>query len=259
MVRSAHPTWLNGISMEFSLSIQTGIQTINYIDERNNNNFSIPKYYFNFYNRESLYKLCKNYYCNFENLLYSTEYRDDFSFAMGIAREILKLRITTVIEPDEYYRYMDRSDIKEELLNEYFLDIIRFKGKDPFDGLEKLQNTSDLYTIEDQRSNIQKIRHMGISKIEESFINFMKDSEIIVLKNSPPELKSIKELLKRGAGVIIGTYVGISIGDGNPLLLLISVPAGIIIGGAAVGLSRGLEIGLEKRIVGFFQNKKHKN
>jgi hypothetical protein len=241
--------------MEFSLSIQTGIQIIDFIIGYNDNKLSLPKYYFTFYDTRSLNSLCKDAYNELESIYYKKEYPSHFRFAMAIAREILELRI--VVDPIKYFLFKGREAIIEKLLESYFLDIARFKGIDPFGNLEIPKSLDDRYDIKEQRINIQKERDKEPSSIEESFINFMIDSEIIILKNSPPEFKSVRELLERGAGVIIGTYVGLSIGDGNPLLLLISVPAGIIIGGAAVGLSRGLEIGLEKKIASFFQSKSH--
>ena len=78
----------------------------------------------------------------------------------------------------------------------------------------------------------------------------------MVIQESPPRLDSVMNPAKRGAGVVIGTYTGLAIADGNPLILLISVPAGIVLGGAAVGVARGLETALEEKIIDLFSRKR---
>ena len=65
-------------------------------------------------------------------------------------------------------------------------------------------------------------------------------NEPIVIERSPPEAISISNLLKLSASpVALGTYVGIAAADGNYLLLL-TVPAGILIVGTAIEVTKAI-------------------
>jgi hypothetical protein len=64
----------------------------------------------------------------------------------------------------------------------------------------------------------------------------------IVIERSPAFVISFKELLKAKSTVMMGAFVGVASAQ-YPILLL-SVPAGIILVGAAKGVSRALETGL---------------
>jgi len=64
--------------------------------------------------------------------------------------------------------------------------------------------------------------------------------EPIVIERSPPEAISISNLLKlSGSPAALGTYVGIAAANGNYLLLL-TVPAGILIVGAAIEVTKAI-------------------
>jgi hypothetical protein len=77
------------------------------------------------------------------------------------------------------------------------------------------------------------------------------DQPCIVIEQSPPELASLAGLLKQGGGVAVGAFVGLHAASGP--MLLVTVPAGIIIVGAAAGLGSALEAGLRDLLLKFMQ------
>lgn len=70
----------------------------------------------------------------------------------------------------------------------------------------------------------------------------------IIVERSPVESIPLRQLLKGSAAVVVGTFIGLGIAQDNPYLMLISIPGGIIAVGSAIGISRGLENGLNKAI-----------
>ena len=78
----------------------------------------------------------------------------------------------------------------------------------------------------------------------------------IVYEKSPPEVTQLASVIaKAGASVVIGTFLGYEVADGNYRLMFITIPTGIIVIGAALGVSRGLENGLNKYIENLFKTK----
>ena len=82
----------------------------------------------------------------------------------------------------------------------------------------------------------------------------------VIYESSPPQLLPLREIAKGGAAVVIGTFIGYGVADGNYPLMFSTIPAGIIVIGSAIGISRGLENGLNKFIENLFkkQDKKGK-
>ena len=72
---------------------------------------------------------------------------------------------------------------------------------------------------------------------------------LVVTENSPPELSPLSTVLTKNltSGVAMGALAGLVSAWGTPLVL-ITVPGGIILGGAAEGVAHGLRRGLRKRI-----------
>ena len=68
----------------------------------------------------------------------------------------------------------------------------------------------------------------------------------------------LREIAKAGAPVVIGTFLGYEVADGSYPLMFITIPVGIIVIGSAIGISRGLENGLNKFVEGLFKNKGRK-
>lgn len=73
------------------------------------------------------------------------------------------------------------------------------------------------------------------------------DGDIIV-ENSPPEAITFRSLPTKAPGVAIGTFVGMkAAGDAN-MLMLLTVPTGILVCSSAIGVSKALEKGLNKAV-----------
>jgi hypothetical protein len=67
-------------------------------------------------------------------------------------------------------------------------------------------------------------------------------SEPVVIEQSPPDWVTLTDLLKNAASPTqIGVYVGIAAAlPVNPLLMLITVPAGILLVGTSIALTERL-------------------
>jgi hypothetical protein len=71
--------------------------------------------------------------------------------------------------------------------------------------------------------------------------------ENIVIERSPPVSEILINLVHGATSVSLGTILGTGLAH-DPYAMLVTVPAGIILMGGALGISRGLERGLSKRI-----------
>jgi hypothetical protein len=85
------------------------------------------------------------------------------------------------------------------------------------------------------------------SVLNPGIIRFVMDGEI-VLENSPPEAVTFRSLLTKAPGVAIGTYVGMKAAGDTTMLMLLTVPTGIIVCSSAIGVSKALEKGLNKAV-----------
>jgi hypothetical protein len=75
----------------------------------------------------------------------------------------------------------------------------------------------------------------------------------IVIENSPPEAVTFRSLLMKAPGVAIGTLVGMKAAADAPMLMLLTVPTGIIVCSSAIGVSKALEKGLNKAVEKFMK------
>lgn len=82
-------------------------------------------------------------------------------------------------------------------------------------------------------------------------IAYVLDNNAIIIEQSPPELTSLTSFLQKSTGVAIGAYVGVAAATalGNPLLMFITVPFGMLIVGTAAGVGSALELGLRDRVL----------
>jgi hypothetical protein len=85
----------------------------------------------------------------------------------------------------------------------------------------------------------------------ESIIELLLYQDIIV-EQSPPEAVPLMNVIMHGTNISIGSYLGYAISGGDIPLMFITVPAGVIVMGAAIGISNGLKNGLQKTIEGVF-------
>jgi hypothetical protein len=72
-------------------------------------------------------------------------------------------------------------------------------------------------------------------------------SDVIPFEQSPLEATSLASTLIKGGGTGVGAFIGWVLAGPTPLLL-ITVPAGMILCGAASGVAAGLQQGLRERI-----------
>lgn len=73
-------------------------------------------------------------------------------------------------------------------------------------------------------------------------------SELIPFEQSPLNLESLAGLVTKATGVAMGAYAGFVLSAGTPLIF-VTVPAGMIIFGAAAGVAKALEEGLRERLL----------
>lgn len=81
------------------------------------------------------------------------------------------------------------------------------------------------------------------------FAEYLSYADIVPFASSPLELHSLASIAATASPLGIGAAVGFAVFGSSPLLL-VGVPAGIIICGAAAGVSRALEEGLRERLLG---------
>ena len=72
----------------------------------------------------------------------------------------------------------------------------------------------------------------------------------IVVEQSPLSFIPFKELLSAKSSIGIGAFTGAVAGlaSGMPLIMLVTVPLGILLVGTTVGVTKGLERGLERMV-----------
>jgi hypothetical protein len=91
----------------------------------------------------------------------------------------------------------------------------------------------------------------GDNTVDSGFIETVLYEESIIMESSPPMLTSLSSMLNHASGVAIGAYVGVQTATamGNPLLMFMTVPIGMLIIGSAAGVGMALEHGLRDMIL----------
>lgn len=90
-------------------------------------------------------------------------------------------------------------------------------------------------------------------------VDYLLD-QTIVLEESPPKAVPLKSLIGAGSIMSIGAAVGYALAPGTyPLLLLITVPAGIIVIGSAAGVATAMQHGLHEVVRQKFFDRKRKS
>ena len=93
------------------------------------------------------------------------------------------------------------------------------------------------------------IRNQDLSAVEAfAFAEYLAFSPVIPFEASPLEAASLAGMLTSASGMSAGAAAGFLAAGPTPLAL-VTVPAGMIIGGAAAGVARALEEGLRSRIM----------
>jgi hypothetical protein len=93
------------------------------------------------------------------------------------------------------------------------------------------------------------------SEDDVSFAEYVSFKPVIPVEESPLSLDSLANLARVG-GVTIGAYVGFVAFGSSPPLLMISVPTGMIICGAAYAVGQALQEGLKERILSWLKGEK---
>ncbi len=86
------------------------------------------------------------------------------------------------------------------------------------------------------------------------FAQHLAFSRVVPFEQSPLELDSIANLVTNASGLGVGAYVGFVTVGVSPLLFL-TVPAGMILCGAASGVAKALEEGLRRRLMSLLEGK----
>jgi hypothetical protein len=93
-----------------------------------------------------------------------------------------------------------------------------------------------------------------VSELDESGIPLMAMpivkkllAEKVVIETSPPIAETLAHFLRHATSISLGVLLGMGVTH-DPLIMVITIPAGVILMGAAMGITKGLERGLAKRV-----------
>jgi len=114
-------------------------------------------------------------------------------------------------------------------------------------------NLAELFTKESMNVPFELMRSDAYL-----FAEHLAFSRVVPFEQSPLELDSIVNLVTNASGVSVGAYVGFVTVGVSPLLFL-TVPAGMILCGAAAGVAKALEEGLQERLMSLLMDKSHQN
>lgn len=84
-------------------------------------------------------------------------------------------------------------------------------------------------------------QHLGFAEI-------LTLAPVVPFEQSPLSLDSVASLITKASGVGLGAYAGFVVGGASPLIF-VTVPAGMIVFGAAAGVANALEQGLRLRLL----------
>jgi hypothetical protein len=87
--------------------------------------------------------------------------------------------------------------------------------------------------------------------LPEDFAVEVLRSEVVPVEESPLSGVSLAQLLERAPSAAGAAVAAWGTGPNDPLLLLITVPVGMIVFGAATGVSKALNTGLRAKILGW--------
>jgi hypothetical protein len=99
----------------------------------------------------------------------------------------------------------------------------------------------------------QSSRYLREGLRHQEEVRYILDANIVI-EESPPHWETLKALLAKSSGVAIGTYAGIELAASNPELMIFTNPAGIVVVGSAIGVSKALAKGLNKKIASLFND-----
>jgi hypothetical protein len=108
-------------------------------------------------------------------------------------------------------------------------------------------NLSELTSLTELTSYIGKLIRAWFNHEQPDLLDIS-----VTINKSPPSEQVLGKLLSTGAaGIVVGTYTGLTIipPEASPLMMLACVAGGIIFISTAVGIGRALQDGLYQRIL----------
>jgi hypothetical protein len=174
-----------------------------------------------------------------------------------------------IIRTEYYFPELDlgkelnrKPDIQHKKMPGYSIVWFRANKNNPTDvsSLISITLEGDHLTKEDFRivisnSIVESLAGVvGVPKSDMQIRRIFADAaqEVIdggfVIERSPPEMLSFSALIAKVSPVAFGVYVGWITDSIDRPLLIVSIPAGIVLMGAAAGVARGLNDGLHIRI-----------
>jgi hypothetical protein len=90
------------------------------------------------------------------------------------------------------------------------------------------------------------------------FAEFVAFERVIPFEESPLSLESLAKIVTTATGAGLGAFVGF-VAFGSGPLLFVSVPAGMLICGAARGVAQALEEGLRERLLVWLKGEKQES
>jgi hypothetical protein len=119
---------------------------------------------------------------------------------------------------------------------------------------ESLKSETDLYEAMQRVLVFAGAEPLRRGKLDE-FSLFLIWEHLVPFRQSPISGASLVDLLAKGSGPGAGGLLGMLAGDQSWLLFL-TVPGGMIIGGAAYGVASALQEGLHERVLAWIRREK---
>lgn len=101
--------------------------------------------------------------------------------------------------------------------------------------------------------SVPVIMPAAVTSLDKDFAEQAAFDNFIPFEMSPISLESIGKLVVSATGAGIGAYAGFVLAGSSPLLL-VTIPAGMIICGAAKGIADALEQGLREKLLRFLRS-----
>jgi hypothetical protein len=107
--------------------------------------------------------------------------------------------------------------------------------------------------LERMLARVKRSSYEG-SRINAQALKVILSSRIIV-QRSPAISFPLGKLIEKSPGIAIGTYVGMYAAGSSPMLMLVTVPGGILIVSSAIAIARAVETGLHKKVLSAFKSR----
>jgi hypothetical protein len=128
-------------------------------------------------------------------------------------------------------------------------------GRKSFVDIDDIKGILDLFIRDAAERKFLRIPPEGRLS-NRNLVDFALEQPI-VMEHSPPFSISFKALLdQKNSPMWIGTFIGADMAWDHPVLLLITVPSGIIVVSSALGIGAAMQAGLNKAVKRFFDSRK---